>query len=45
MPKNRHSGNDLATYIASNAELLTVTNYKDIEALGFAEIINRRGYG
>lgn len=28
MPKNSNSGSDLATYIASNAELLTEQNYK-----------------
>ena len=33
MPKNSNSGSDLATYIASNAELLTEQNYTDIDAL------------
>ena len=41
MPKNSNSGSDLATYIASNAELLTEQNYTDIDALVFAEIIHR----
>ena len=36
MPKNSNSGSDLATYIASNAELLTEQNYSDIDALVFA---------
>ena len=39
MPKNSNSGSDLATYIASNAELLTEQNYTDIDALVYAEII------
>mgnify|MGYP001697000033 FL=1 len=43
MPKNSNSGSDLATYIASNAELLTEQNYTDIDALVFAEIIHRGG--
>ena len=43
MPKNSNSGSDLATYIASNAELLTEQNYTDIDALVFAEIIQRGG--
>lgn len=43
MPKNSSSGSDLATYIASNAELLTEQNYTDIDALVFAEIIHRGG--
>lgn len=38
MPKNSSSGSDLATYIASNAELLTEQNYTDIDALVFAEM-------
>ena len=38
MPKNSNSGSDLATYIASNAELLTEQNYTDIDALVFAEM-------
>jgi len=33
----------MATYIASNAELLTEQNYTDIDALVFAEIIHRGG--
>lgn len=41
MPKNSNSGSDMATYIASNAELLTEQNYTDIDALVFAEIIHR----
>lgn len=41
MPKNSNSGSDLATYIASNAELLTEQNYTDIDVLVFAEIIHR----
>ena len=41
MPKNSNSGSDLATYIASNVELLTEQNYTDIDALVFAEIIHR----
>ena len=45
MPKNSNSGSDLATYIASNAELLTEQNYTDIDALVFAEIIHRGFYG
>lgn len=45
MPKNSNSGSDLATYIASNAELLTEQNYSDIDALVFAEIIHRWFYG
>ena len=45
MPKNSNSGSDLATYIASNAELLTELNYTDIDALVFAEIIHRGFYG
>ena len=44
MPKNSNSGSDLATYIASNAELLTEQNYTD-DALVFAEIIHRGFYG
>lgn len=43
MPKNSNSGSNLATYIASNAELLTEQNYTDIDALVFAEIIHRGG--
>ena len=43
--KNSNSGSDLATYIASNAELLTEQNYTDIDALVFAEIIHRGFYG
>lgn len=35
----------MATYIASNAELLTEQNYSDIDALVFAEIIHRGFYG
>ena len=38
MPKNSSSGSNLATYIASNAELLTEQNYTDIDALVFAEM-------
>lgn len=38
MPKNSNSGSDLATYIVSNAELLTEQNYTDIDALVFAEM-------
>lgn len=38
MPKNSNSGSNLATYIASNAELLTEQNYTDIDALVFAEM-------
>ena len=38
MPKNSNSGSDLATYIASNAELLTEQNYSDIDALVFAAV-------
>ena len=45
MPKNSSSGSNLATYIASNAELLTEQNYTDIDVLVFAEIIHRGFYG
>ena len=45
MPKNSSSGSNLATYIASNPELLTEQNYTDIDVLVFAEIIHRGFYG
>ena len=44
MPKNSNSGSDLATYIASNEELLTEQNYTDIDALVFAEFSELYAY-
>ena len=38
MPKNSSSGSNLATYIASNAELLTEQNYTDIDVLSLQKL-------